>query len=449
MSEVTDLMNKAPNDLESFWMPFTPNRIFKRDPLLLSASKGACYYTPDGREVVDAAAGLWCVNAGHGRTEIADAVNTILRQSDFIPTFQFCHPLAFAAAAKVLSFTPEEYSQVFFANSGSEAIDTVLKIALAYHYACGEPQRNRFISRSRGYHGINMGGTSLAGIMKNRMQFQSVLPNISHIRDTHDLARNAFSRGQPAHGAEFADDLERQIAIYGAHTIAGVIVEPVAGSTGVLIPPQGYLERLREICDHHGLLLIFDEVITGWGRLGTPFANQYFDAKPDLFTLAKGLTNGTIPMGAVVAREGIYEACLDWAERTGEMIEFYHGGTYAAHPVASAALCATLDIYRNERLFDRVRDDLAPLLEEKLHSLADAPHVIDIRNLGFIGAVELAPREGAPGKRGIEASRLCFERGAMVRFTGDTLAFSPPFIAEEEHLDRIVTAVRGALEALA
>ena len=449
MSEVADLMQKVPNDLEAFWMPFTPNRLFKRDPLLVSQSKGAFYYTPDGREIVDAASGLWCVNAGHGRTEIAEAVHTILRQSDFIPTFQFCHPLAFAAAQKVLSFTPDEYGQVFFTNSGSESIDTVLKIALAYHYACGEPQRNRFVSRSRGYHGINMGGTSLAGIMKNRMQYQSVLPNISHIRDTHDLKRNAFSRGQPAHGAEFADDLERHIAVYGAHTIAGVIVEPIAGSTGVLIPPQGYLERLREICDHHGLLLIFDEVITGWGRLGTPFASQYFDVLPDLFTLAKGLTNGSIPMGAVVSRKGIYEAFLEWAERTGEMAEFYHGGTYAAHPTASAALCATLDIYRKEQLFERVRDTLSSLLEEKLHSLADAPHVIDIRNLGFIGAVELAPREGEPGKRGYEASRLCFERGAMVRFTADTLAFSPPFIAEEEHLDRIVVAVRSALEALA
>ena len=450
MSEQLDILKSVPNDLEPLWMPFTPNRLFKKDPLLLGAAKGALYYAPDGREVVDAASGLWCVNAGHGRTEIADAVSAVLREADFIPTFQFAHPLAFTTAQKILQFAPEGFGHVLFSNSGSEAVDTALKTALAYHYARGEPQRTRFISRSRGYHGVNMGGTSISGIMKNRMQFQNTMAGISHIRDTHDPKRNAFSRGQPKHGGvEFADDLERHIALYGAHTIAGVIVEPIAGSSGVLIPPLGYLERLREICDHHELLLIYDEVITGWGRLGTPFASQYFKAVPDLFTSAKGLTNGTIPMGAVVCRKGMYEAMLDWAERTGELIEFFHGSTYSACPTAAAACCATLDIYRDEKLFERVSDTLAPLLEEKLHSLADAPHVVDIRNLGFIGAVELAPREGAPGHRGYEASKLCFKKGALVRFTGDILAFSPPYVAEEEHLDRIVDIVRSALEEVA
>lgn len=438
----------APNDLESLWMPFTWNRSFKKDPRLIVRAEGMHYFTHDGRSIIDSCAGLWCVNAGHGRIEIAKAIGLAAEETDYIPSFQFAHPAAFEAASRVLNFLPEEFSHVFFSCSGSDAVDTALKMALAYHLARGEGQRTRFVARTRGYHGVSIGGTSISGIGKNRMQFANTIAGVSHIRDTLDLERNAFTRGTPQHGVEFADELEQHIKLYGAHNIAAVIVEPVSGSAGVLLPPVGYLKRLREICTHHGILLIFDEVITGWGRLGAPFATQFFDVIPDIITSAKGLTNGTIPMGATISQSHIYDTVVGWAERTGEMIEFYHGTTYAAHPLATAALLATADIYEREDLFNRVRTVLAPLLEEKLHSLRDEPNVIDVRNLGGLGAVEMSPREGKPGARGYEAMLNCYAEGVMVRVTGDIIAFSPPFIAEECHIEECVEIVRRVIRAL-
>ncbi len=439
MSQDTPLPNEL--DLSAYWMPFTANRQFKADPRIFVAAEGMHYTTADGRKVLDGTAGLWCVNAGHGRREIAQAVERQISTLDYSPAFQMGHPGAFELASRVARMAPEGLDRVFFANSGSEAVDTALKIALAYHRVRGEGQRTRFIGRERGYHGVGFGGMSVGGIANNRRSFGPMLPAVDHLPHTHGLADNAFAKGQPPHGAELADDLERLIALHGADTIAAVIVEPMAGSTGVLIPPRGYLERLRAICERHGLLLIFDEVITGFGRLGLPFAAQYFGVTPDLMTVAKGITNGTVPMGAVLVKRGLHDALMQGPEH---VIEFFHGYTYSGHPVACAAGLAALELYARESLFERAAS-LAPAMQEAVHSLRASPHVADIRNLGLVAGIELEPRAGEPGKRGYDVFLDCFQNGVLVRQTGDILAISPPLIVEESQIHQIVEAINLAL----
>jgi len=432
--------------LEELWMPFTNNRAFKRAPRMLVSATGMYYTTADGRRVLDGTAGLWCVNAGHCREPIVRAVQEAAATLDFAPGFQMGHPYSFALAERVTELLPGDLDHVFFANSGSEAVDSALKIALAYYQARGEPQRARFVGRLRGYHGVGFGGISVGGIESNRRAYAAqLLPQVDQLPHTHDLGRNAFSRGEPAHGAELADDLERIVRERGADTIAAVIVEPMAGSTGVLIPPKGYLTRLRELCDRYGILLIFDEVITGFGRLGTPFAADYFGVVPDLMTVAKGLTNAAVPMGAVFVRRGIYETVVNAAPAG---IELFHGYTYSGHPLAAAAGLATLEVYRTEGLFDRAAS-LASYWEDALHSLRGLPHVIDIRNLGLVGGIELEPREGSPGARGYDVFVDCFNRGALVRVTGDIIALSPPLIIEKPQIDTLVETLATAIRATA
>ncbi|MFP5405063.1 MAG: aspartate aminotransferase family protein [Gammaproteobacteria bacterium] len=444
--EGKSLQTDAGLDMSHWWMPFTANRQFKSKPRLVASAKGVFYRTPEGREILDATSGLWCVNAGHGREEIAEAVGQQLRELDFAPGFQFGHPKAFEFANRLIEIAPEGFDKVFFVNSGSEAVDTALKMALAYHRARGEGQRTRLIGRERGYHGVGFGGISVGGIVSNRKAFSgALLPGVDHLPHTHNLEHNAFSRGQPAWGAHFADNLEEIVALHGAETIAAVIVEPLAGSTGVLLPPKGYLERLRALCDKHGILLIFDEVITGFGRLGTPFAVNKFGVNPDLFTTAKGLTNAAIPMGAVFATSKVHDAFMNGPEGT---IELFHGYTYSGHPAACAAGIATLDIYAREKLLTRAAT-LEKQWEEAVHSLREMPHVIDIRNIGLVGAIELESRPGAPGARAFEAMIAAFDAGLMIRVTGDTIAMSPPLVIEAEQIERIVKTVRGVLEGLA
>lgn len=438
------IQQNIPNDLEAFWVPFTPNRQFKRDPRILVSARDMHYTSHDGRQILDGSAGLWCVNAGHSREKIVKAIQQNAENLDFAPSFQFSNPMAFELATRVAELTPDPLNRIFFTNSGSEAVDTALKIALAYHQARGEGQRTRLIGRERGYHGVGFGGISVGGIVKNRAAFGTLLTGVDHLPHTHDLSRNAFTKGEPEHGAELADRLEAIVALHDPLTIAAVIVEPMAGSTGVLVPPKGYLQRLREICDKYGILLIFDEVITGFGRLGTNFAAQRFGVTPDLMTMAKGLTNAAVPMGAVAARDDIYEAFMTGPEH---VIELFHGYTYSAHPMACAAGLATLDVYREEKLFDRVAE-LEPYWEEAVHGLRDAKNVIDIRNIGLVGAIELAPRDGAPTKRGFEAMIKAFEKGAMVRVTGDILALSPPFIISKEQIDELMGLVRETLSEI-
>jgi beta-alanine--pyruvate transaminase len=424
----------------AFWMPFTANRQFKKAPRLLARAEGMHYWTPEGRQVLDGTSGLWCVNAGHCRPKIVEAVKRQVAEMDFAPTFQMGHPVAFEFAGRLAQVAPKGFTRVFFTNSGSESADTALKIALAYHRVRGEAGRFRLIGRERGYHGVNFGGMAVGGITLNKKVFGPGVAGVDHIRHTHDLARNAFSRGQPKHGVEFADELERLCARHDPSTIAAVIVEPVAGSAGVLVPPIGYLERLREICTRHGILLIFDEVITGFGRLGKPFASQHFGVTPDLFTVAKGMTNATVPMGAVFVRQDIFDAFMQGPEG----IEIFHGYTYSGHPLACAAGIATLDTYEEEGLLTRGAE-LGPYWEQALHSLKDAPHVIDIRNCGLMGAIELEPRAGQPGKRAYEVFVKAFEAGVLIRVTGDVIALSPPLIVERTHIDRIVKCVGDML----
>jgi beta-alanine--pyruvate transaminase len=434
------------DDLSSFWMPFTANRQFKAAPRLFESAKGMYYRTTDGREVLDGCAGLWCVNAGHARDEIVAAVQKQIATLDFAPTFQMGHPLAFEAASKVAELMPAGLDRIFFTNSGSESVDTALKIALAYHRARGEGQRTRLIGRERGYHGVGFGGISVGGIAPNRKTFSgALLPSVDHLPHTHDLEHNAFTKGQPAWGAHLADELERIVALHDASTIAAVIVEPVAGSTGVLVPPQGYLQKLRDICTKHGILLIFDEVITGFGRLGKATASEYFGVTPDLMTMAKAINNAAIPMGAVAASRTVHDAIVN--NGAPGAIELFHGYTYSAHPVAAAAAIATLDLYRREDLFGRAAS-LAPVFEAAAHSLRDAKHVKDIRNLGLVAGVELESRAGAPGARAYEAFVKCYEAGVLIRFTGDILAFSPPLIIDEAQIGRIFETVREALAAI-
>ncbi|MBT9494555.1 MAG: aspartate aminotransferase family protein [Paucibacter sp.] len=431
--------------LDAYWMPFTANRQFKQAPRLLTGADGM-YFTDDkGRKILDGIAGLWCVNAGHNRPRIVEAIQKQAAELDFAPPFQMAHPKAFELAERLVELTPPGLNKAFFTNSGSEAVETALKMAIAYHRVRGEGARTRLIGRERGYHGVNFGGISVGGMVGNRKMFGSMLSGVDHIRHTHDPARNAFSQGQPAYGAEFANDLENLIGLHDASTIAAVIVEPIAGSTGVLIPPQGYLQRLREICDKHGILLIFDEVITGFGRTGNPFAAQTFGVTPDLMTVAKGLTNGCVPMGAVFAKQFIHDAFMQGPEH---LIEFFHGYTYSAHPLACAAALGTLDTYAEDGLLTRATE-MQGYFSEALHSLKGEPNVIDIRNLGLVGGCELAPLPGEPGKRGFSVFLDCWEKGVLVRTTGDTVALSPPLIIEKQHIDHIIDTVRGALKRAA
>ena len=431
--------------MDAFWMPFTANRQFKAAPRLLARASGMHYWTPEGRQILDGIAGLWCVNAGHARPRIVRAIAAQAEEMDFAPPFNMGHPKAFELAERLVALTPSGLDKVFFTNSGSEAVETALKIALAYHRAHGEGSRTRLIGRERGYHGVNFGGTSVGGIVGNRKAFGPLLPGTDHLRHTHDLARNAFSSGMPEHGAELADDLERLVALHDASTIAAVIVEPVAGSTGVLLPPKGYLERLRAICDRHGILLIFDEVITGFGRVGAPFAASRFGVTPDLMTVAKGLTNGCVPMGAVFATSTIHDAFMSGPEH---LIEFPHGYTYSGHPLACAAALGALDTYAEDGLLTRAAAT-EPVFQEALHSLRGSPGVIDVRNCGLVGGIELEPIPGQPAKRAFDVFLACWERGVLVRTTGDTVALSPPLIVEAGHIDQMVSTIADVLASAA
>ncbi|MDB5452223.1 MAG: aspartate aminotransferase family protein [Caulobacteraceae bacterium] len=432
-----------PNSLDAYWMPFTPNKRFKAQPRQVVRAEGMYYTADDGRAVLDATAGLWCVNAGHGRTQISDAIAAQARELGYATNFNLGHPKAFEFASRLARLLPDDIDHVFFTNSGSEAVDTALKIALAYQQARGHGQKTRLIGRERGYHGVGFGGLSVGGIGANRSQFGPLLTGVDHLVHTHDPVRNGFAHGLPVHGAELADDLERIVTLHGASTIAAVIVEPVAGSTGVLPPPQGYLQRLRQICDRHDILLIFDEVITAFGRLGAATAAEAFGVTPDILTLAKGITNAAVPMGAAAVRSAIYETLVDGGPQG---IELFHGYTYSGHPLACAAGLATLDIYRDEALFERAAS-LAPVWEAALHSLRDAPHVVDIRNIGLMGAVELSPRDGKSGERGQAVFHRAFDDGMLVRLTGDTVALSPSLIVTEAQIDEIVSRLQAVLGA--
>ena len=434
----------APNDLSAFWMPFTANRQFKQNPRMFVSADGMHYTTAEGKQVLDGTAGLWCCNAGHNRPKIVEAIRQQAGELDYAPAFQMGHPKAFELASALRDMAPDGMDHVFFTNSGSESVETALKIAIAYHRARGEGTRTRLIGRERGYHGVNFGGISVGGIVNNRKFFGSLMTGVDHLPHTHLPDQNAWTRGQPEHGAYLAEDLERLVALHGPETIAAVIVEPMAGSTGVLLPPKGYLERLRTIADKHGILLIFDEVITGFGRLGAPFAADHFGVMPDMITCAKGLTNGVVPMGAVLATSQIHDAFMQGPEH---MIELFHGYTYSGNPLASAAGLATLETYREEGLFERAAE-LAPYWEDALHSLKGTRHVIDVRNMGLIGAIELEPIAGEPTKRAFQAFLDAYERGVLVRTTGDIIAMSPPLIIEKSHIDQLIGTLKDVLDNL-
>ena len=433
-----------PNDLEAFWMPFTANQQFKSNPRILVSAENMHYKSQDGRDILDGTAGLWCVNAGHKREKIVSAIQAQVEELDYAPAFQMGHPKAFALANKLVEITPEDMNHVFFTNSGSESVETALKIAIAYQRMRGQASRTRLIGRERGYHGVNFGGISVGGIVNNRKMFGTLLSGVDHLPHTHLPDLNSFSKGQPEHGLELANDLERIIKLHDASTIAAVIVEPISGSTGVLIPPVGYLERLRDLCDHYGILLIFDEVITGFGRLGTPFAADYFGVVPDIICAAKGLTNGIIPMGAVIVKDEIYSQFMTGPKDT---IELFHGYTYSGNPVAAAAAIATLEVYEEDGLFSRA-SELAAYWQEALHSLADHPFVIDIRNIGLIGAIELEPIQEHPTKRAFSAFLRAFERGCLIRTTGDIIAISPPLIINKTQIDELVGCIGDVLSEL-
>jgi len=424
-------------------MPFTANRQFKKAPRLFVGAKDMHYLTNDGRKVLDGTAGLWCVNAGHCRPKIADAVARQAATLDYAGTFQMGHDKAFEAASRLVNIAPKGFDHVFFTNSGSESVETALKMAIAYHRAKGNASKVRLIGRERGYHGVNFGGTSVGGISNNRKMFGTLLAGTDHLRHTHDLTRNAFSRGQPAHGAELADDLERLVALHDASTIAACIVEPVACSTGVLVPPKGYLERLAAICAKNDILLIFDEVITAFGRLGASFGTDYFGVTPDIITTAKAITNGVIPFGAVFVTNKVFDAFMQGPE---DMIDFFHGYTYSGHPMAAAACIATLDTYQEEGLLTRATE-LAPYWEERLHALKGLPHVIDLRNIGLIGAIEVEPIPGQPGKRAYDVFVKTFEAGLLIRQTGDIIALSPPLIISKDQIDQLFDTMGTVLKS--
>jgi beta-alanine--pyruvate transaminase len=432
-----------PNNLDAFWMPYTDNKYFKGTPRLLARAEGMSYFTPEGTEILDGTAGLWCCNAGHGRREITEAIQKQAAVMDFAPTFQLGHPIAFEAAARVAELTPPGLDRVFFVNSGSEAADTALKIALAYHRARGQAQRVRLVGRERGYHGVGFGGMSVGGIGPNRKQFGAQLPYVDHLPHTHLPAQNRFSKGQPQHGAHLAEALESLVALHG-DTIAAVMVEPVAGSTGVLVPPQNYLQRLRDICTRHGILLIFDEVITGFGRLGTGFGAERLGVTPDIMTMAKGLTNAAVPMGAVATSNEVFDAIVNGVPAG---IELFHGYTYSGHPLASAAAIATLELHRAEDLPGRARA-IEPYWQQAAHAMRDVPGVIDVRDIGLIAGIELEPRKGAPTARAMEVFRWCFDHGVLVRVTGDIVALSPPLIVERHHVDRLFATLAEAVRAV-
>lgn len=441
-NSMSDRLNAAPNDLSAFWMPFTANRQFKKEPRLFVSAKDMYYTTHDGRQVLDGTAGLWCVNAGHCRPKITEAISRQAGELDYAPAFQLGHPKAFELANRLVDIAPEGMNHVLYTNSGSESVETALKVALAYHRVRGNGSRSRLIGRERGYHGVNFGGISVGGIVTNRKMFGTLLTGVDHMPHTHVPGKNAFTRGEPEHGGDIASELERIVTLHDASTIAAVIVEPVAGSTGVLIPPKGYLQKLREICTKHGILLIFDEVITGFGRLGTPFAAQYYDVTPDIITTAKGLTNGVIPMGAVFVTSEIHDAFMQGPEH---MIEFFHGYTYSGNPIAAAAALATLDTYKEEGLLTRAAE-LSDYWADALHSLKDCPNVIDIRNTGLIGAIEIAPIAGEPTKRAFTAFLKAYEKGLLIRTTGDIIALSPPLIIEKHHIDELFGKLREILQ---
>ncbi|MGZ5031810.1 MAG: aminotransferase class III-fold pyridoxal phosphate-dependent enzyme [Usitatibacter sp.] len=444
MTVLSDQLRLAPADLEAYWMPFTANRQFKAKPRMMASAEGMYYTTDDGRRILDGFAGLWCCNAGHGRKPIVEAIQKQAATMDYAPAFQMGHPLAFELANRIVELAPGKLDHVFYCNSGSEAVDSALKIAIAWHRVKGEGARTRLIGRERGYHGVGFGGISVGGIVSNRKMFGTMLAGVDHLPHTHFPEKNAFSRGQPEYGAHAADELERLVALHDASTIAAVIVEPMAGSTGVLIPPKGYLQRLREITKKHGILLIFDEVITAFGRLGASFGADLFGVEPDMITFAKGITSGSVPMGGVIVSSGIYEAFMSGPPGA---IELFHGYTYSAHPLACAAGLATLQLYKDEDLFARAAR-MAPAFENAIHSLKGAPHVVDIRNIGLVGAVELAPRAGAPGARGFETYLRCFEKGVLVRNTGDIIALAPALIVEEAQIQQIVATLREVLQSI-
>ncbi|MER9406588.1 aspartate aminotransferase family protein [Mesorhizobium caraganae] len=441
---MSNRLKVTPNDLSAFWMPFTANRQFKQAPRMFVSAKDMHYTTSDGRRVLDGTAGLWCVNAGHCRPKITEAIQHQAAELDYAPAFQMGHPIVFELANRLVDIAPKGMDHVFFTNSGSESVDTALKMAIAYHRVKGEGARTRLIGRERGYHGVNFGGISVGGIVSNRKMFGTLLGGVDHMPHTHLPEKNAFSKGVPEYGAELANELERIVTLHDASTIAAVIVEPVAGSTGVILPPKGYLQKLREICTKHGILLIFDEVITGFGRLGAPFAADYFGVTPDIMTTAKGVSNGVIPMGAVFVKKEIHDAFMTGPEH---MIEFFHGYTYSGNPIACAAALGTLDTYKEEGLLTR-GEELAPYWEDALHSLKGEPHVIDIRNIGLIGAIELAPIAGSPTKRAFSAFVKAFERGALIRTTGDIIALSPPLIITKGQINELIDHVREVLRAI-
>jgi beta-alanine--pyruvate transaminase len=438
-------MNPKDTPLDSFWMPFTANRQFKQAPRMLVAAKDMHFTTDDGRRVLDGTSGLWCTNAGHCRPKIVEAIRAQAGELDYAPPFQMGHPGPFRVAERLKALMPGDLDHTFFTNSGSESVDTALKIALAYHRAKGEPTRRILVGRERGYHGVNFGGISVGGIPNNRKAFGNLLPHVAHLPHTHNLEQNSFSRGQPAWGAHLADELEtRIVALNDASSIAAVIVEPMAGSTGVLIPPKGYLERLRAICDKHGILLIFDEVITGFGRLGSAFASTLFGVVPDMVCIAKGLTNGAVPMGAVVARRHVHDAIVNAAAEN--TIELFHGYTYSGHPLACAAALASLDTFEEEKLFDRAHE-LAPYFENAVHSLRELPHVADVRNLGLVAGIELESIPGKLGARAFDVFLKCFEKNVMIRTTGDIIALSPALIISKAQIDELVGTIADVLRA--
>ncbi|WP_137043663.1 aspartate aminotransferase family protein [Pseudolabrys sp. FHR47] len=433
----------VPNDLAPFWMPFTSNRSFKARPRMIASAKDMHYFTPEGRKIIDASAGLWCTNAGHNRDQIVAAIQKQAAELDFSPTFQFGHPKAFELASRIAALAPGDLDHVFFCNSGSEADDTAMKIALAYHRARGEASRVRFIGRERGYHGVGFGGTSIGGMVANRKQFGTLLAGVDHLSSTYNRAEQAFSIGEPDWGEHLADELDRLVALHDASTIAAVFVEPVSGSTAVLPPPKGYLKRLRQICDKHGILLVFDEVITGYGRLGHAFAAERYGVVPDMIAFAKGITSGSVPMGGVIARKGIHDAFMTGPDH---VIELFHGYTYSAHPLACAAGLATLDLYRDEKLFERAKK-LEPVWADAVMSLKGLPGVLDIRVVGLMAGIDLASKPDAVGKRGYEALENGFhEHGIMFRTAGDAIAMSPPLIVTEDQIDEIISKVAAVIK---
>ncbi|MGL4728552.1 MAG: aspartate aminotransferase family protein [Bosea sp. (in: a-proteobacteria)] len=436
----------TPNDLDAFWMPFTANRAFKKNPRMIARAEGMFYYTPEGKPVMDGTAGLWCCNAGHAREPIIQAIQAQARDLDYAPTFQFGHPKVFAAAARIAALAPGDLDHVFFAGGGSEAVDTALKIAIAYWNVSGKGSKTRLIGRERGYHGVGFGGISVGGIVNNRKFFGSLLAGTDHMPTTYDREKQRFSKGEPEYGAHFADELERIVTLHDASTIAAVIVEPMAGSTGVLPPPVGYLKRLREITEKHGILLIFDEVISGFGRLGSAFAAERYGVIPDMICFAKGVTNGAVPMGGVLVRKHIHDAFMNGPDH---VIELFHGYTYSGHPLAAAAALASLDIYRDEGLFERAKT-LEPIWADAIMELKDEPNVLDIRTLGLVAGIDLASRPDGVGKRAFEAMDRAFhEHGMMVRATGDTLALTPPLIISESQIGEIADKLRAVIRAVA